>query len=519
MKHYCLNCGKELNEDQLICPKCSHCSWFDSLLKADSKLASILVADQLQANTQWEKYRCGREGSTGHGFAAEDANVLHDMFNGCMVDLTGRDNSKAGADRISNGEAIQTKYYKTAEGSVNAAFDAEGMFIYKGQILEVPKDQYDQALGLMRKKIADGKVIGMTNPEDASKIVKRGNVTYRQAKNIAKAGNVDSLIFDIKSQSISAISSLGISFAINAGLMILFSQEKKLSVDEVFQLAFLSGLQNGTITMTSGVLTTQVIKTQFGRNLAAYVQWGTKNSVDSIYQYGVGKDIVHQLSKSLFNKGVYGVASKNAATKFLRTNTIANLAVWVVSSGPDTWHLINNEMSGPQFIQNLIVRGSSLAGGLLGTVLGAYLGPVGMLGGALAGGAVFDWGSKKIASIIRKDDSEKMYALIKVALIQLSNDYMIQTLEEFSRCMIAIKDAGALDENLIRIMYSIGQETNNDFLRVQVAYERLEYYFGAVVRQRKVVKLLANQKRVIEAIDKLGEEIPQSHNVKDICIA
>ena len=100
-----------------------------------------------------------------------------------------------------------------------------------------------------------------------------------------------------------------------------------------------------------------------------------------------------------------------------------------------------------------------------------------------------------------------MYMLIKVALTQLSNDYMIQTPEEFSRCMIAIKDAGALDENLIRIMYSIGQDTDNDFLRVQVAYERLEYYFGAVVRQRKVVKLLKNQNLVVKAIDKLGEDI------------
>lgn len=509
MKHYCLNCGKELSEEQLICPKCDHCSWLDSLAEAEDKVAGILVASQLQANTQWEKYRCGREGSTGHGFAAEDANALHDMFNGCVVDLTGRDNSKGGADRISNGEAIQTKYYKTAEGSVNVAFDAEGMFIYEGQILEVPKDQYDQAVNLMREKIADGKVAGITNPEDASKIVKQGSVTYRQAKNIAKAGNIDSLVFDVQTQSVSALSSLGISFAINAGLMLLFSQEKKLSVDEVFQLAFLSGLQNGTITMASGVLTTQVIKTQFGRNLAACVQWGTKNGVDFIYQCGVGKDIIHQLSKSLFNKGVYGAASKNVATKFLRTNAIANLAVWVVSSGPDTWHLINKEMSAPQFIQNLIVRGSSLAGGVLGTVLGAYLGPMGMLGGALAGGAVFDWSAKKIASTIRKDDSEKMYMLIKVALTQLSNDYMIQTPEEFSRCMIAIKDAGALDENLIRIMYSIGQDTDNDFLRVQVAYERLEYYFRAVVRQRKVVKLLKNQNLVIKAIDELGEDIAE----------
>jgi len=509
MKHYCLHCGNELEENQLICPKCDHCSWLDSLTDADDKLAGILVASQIQANTQWEKYRCGKDGSTGHGFAAEDANAYQDMFNGCVVDLTGRDNSKAGADRICNSEAIQTKYYKTAEGSVNAAFDADGMFMYGGQILEVPKEQYDLSIELMRQKIADGKVPNVTNPDDASKIVRRGCVTYQQAKNIAKAGNIDSLVFDVKTQSVTALSSLGISFAINAGLMLLFSREKNFSVNEVFQLAFLSGLQNGTITMASGVLTTQVLKTQFGRNLAAYVQWGTKNGIDFVYKSEAGKDIIHQLSASIFNKGVYGAASKNAAVKFLRTNAIANLAVWIVSSGPDTWYLINKEMSGPQFIQNLIVRGTGLAGGVLGTVLGAYLGPMGMIGGALAGGAVFDWSAKKIASTIRKDDSEKMYMLIKVALTQLSNDYMIQTTEEFNRCMITIKDNGALDEKFIRIMYSIGQKTNDDFLRVQVAYERLAYYFRAIIRQRRVVKLYKNQHLVIKAIDELGDGIPQ----------
>lgn len=257
--------------------------------------------------------------------------------------------------------------------------------------------------------------------------------------------------------------------------------------------------------MASGVFTTQVIKTQFGRNLAAYIQWGTKKSVDSIYQSEVGKNVVHQLSKSLFNKGVYGAASKNAATKFLRSNTIANLAVWIVSTAPDTWYLVNKEMSGSQFIQNLIVRGVSLAGGLLGTVLGAYLGPAGMLGGALAGGAAFDWCSKKIATVVRQDDTEKMYMLIKVAIFQLSNDYMIQTSEEFDRCMIAIKNDGVLDDNLIRIMYSIAQDSGDDFLRVQVAYERLEYHFRAIIRQRKTVHL--NEEKVLYAIDKLGEQL------------
>lgn len=60
----------------------------------------------------------------------------------------------------------------------------------------------------MRGKILEGKVDGVTNPNEASKIVKQGSVTYQQAKNIARAGNIDSLVFDVKTQSVSALSSL-----------------------------------------------------------------------------------------------------------------------------------------------------------------------------------------------------------------------------------------------------------------------------------------------------------------------
>ena len=61
-------------------------------------------------------------------------------------------------------------------------------------------------------------------------------------------------------------------------------------------------------------------------------------------------------------------------------------------------------------------------------------------------------------------------------------------------------------------MYSIGKDGDNDLLRVQVAYEKLEYYFGAVIRQRKTVCLLKNQKLLLDCINELGEEINKAEN-------
>ena len=507
MKHYCLSCGTELKEEQLLCPKCGHCSLLDVLKEADKDIVGVLTAQQIETNTQWVKYKCGKDGSSGHGFAAEDANAMNDMWQGCEVDLTGRDNSKWGADRVSDGQAIQTKYCKTACESVQHGFDPKtGMYTYEGQVLEVPFDQYDEAVTIMREKIASGKVNGTTNPDDAVKIVKRGSVTYQQAKNIARAGNVDSLVFDAQTQSVTAVSAFGISFAINLGMMLLFRDKNNFNFKEAAQMAFLAGLQNGTITMASGILTSQVLRTQFGRNLVACVQQGAKNGVNVVYQNQLGKDLVHNLSKALFNKGVYGGAAKNAAVKFLRTNTVTNLAVFVVVSVPDTYYLLQNKMSGTQYIKNLIVSGSGIVGGTIGVVLGSMLGPAGMIGGGLAGGVIFSWASKTIADKISKDDAEKMYQLIQVALIRLSHDYMIQSDEEFQRCLNYIHSEKALDMGFIRLMYSIGCDTDDDLLRVQVAYERLDYYFLSIARTRKTVLLEENQQRVLGAINDLPIE-------------
>ncbi len=525
MIHYCYNCGNELKAHQLNCPKCGHCYILDELdlrdkLEKSQKegsnetiktICGVLTAQQIEANTQWTKYRTGPYGRSGHGYAAEDANGLNDILWGNNVEFAGRDNSKYGPDRVTNGQKIQTKYCQTPQGSVNAGFDPNtGMYAYEDQILEVPSDQYEECVKVMRDKIADGKVPGHTNPDDATKLIKRGDVTYLQAKNIAKAGNIDSLIFDAKTQTITAISAFGISFAINLGMLILFHCKNKEDVKFSMKVAFLRGLENGTIAMSSGVLTSQLLRTTFGRNFAAAMQWGAKSGVNYIYQFDAGKELIHKLVKVLFNKDFYGGAAKNAATKFFRTNAISNIVLFVVVNSQDAYYFFYKKgMSTPQFIENMVVSGTGLAGASLGAFLGSALGPWGMIGGGLAGGTTFSWASKKIARYIRKDDTEKMYQLIKVALLWLSCDYMIQDEQEFNRCIIAITKEGAISTKFIRAMYTIGKDNDDDFLRVQIAYEKLEYYFGAVIRQRKTVRLTNNQQLLLDCINELGETIKE----------
>lgn len=509
MKHYCLKCGAELDEGILICPHCHSCSYIDIMTKGANSVSSVLSAQQIEFNTQWLKYKCGPNGLCGHGYAAEDANSMSDILSGHEVTLSGRDNSLSGPDRIVDGVKIQTKYCQTAKQSVMAGFGEDGLYKYNGQILEVPADQYQDALSEMGQKIADGKVPGFTEPKDASKIIKKGSVTYKQAKNIAKAGNIDSLIFDAKTQSVVALSAFGISFAINLGMMVLFHCKNKKELKEAVQLAFLKGLENGTISLTSGILTTQVLRTSFGRRFAASLTWMSKGVVDAVYKTNVGKELIHQIAAVVVEKNVYGGAAKNVVTKLLRTNTLTAIALVVVTSIPDFWHLLSGQISGPQFAKNIAVLCGSFAGCAGGAIAGAKLG--GAFGG-IAGGVIGSAAGllvKAAADKIRKDDAELLMPIIQVALLQLSHDYMIQSEEEFEHCIQAIANEQVIEPSLF---YKL-QKCKDDFERVNVAMDAFDYYFSVIIRDRKKVALLGNQQFVLSAINELENYIPNEKNI------
>lgn len=522
MKHYCLHCGAELEEDRIVCPKCFSCLYIDML---DDKLfisaAGVLTARQLELNTQWMKYSCGIEGLAGHGFAAEDGNAMNDILRGHNVEFSGKDNSRNGPDRIVDGIKIQSKYYINAKRTVGAAFDpTTGMYQYEGQILEVPKDQYAEALLEMEKKILAGKVPGYSEPKDAAKIVKCGDYTYRQAANLTKAGNIDSLVFDAKTHTIIALSAFGISFTIKLCLLMISCRNLEEVKDSV-KLSFLSGLQNGTITLSSGIMTSQLLKTTFGRNFAAATQWFVNHAVDNVYQRELGRKVVHNLAKNILGKDIYGCAAKNAAKKytknFFRTNIITNLSLLVITTLPDTYYILSNKISSRQFVKNISVSSSSIASGTVGAYIGTFCGgPVGGTIGGLIGGIGGNILSKHIADRIHKDDTEQMYQLVNVALMLLSNDYLIQSEDEFNSVIRCIVNERAIDKTLLRAMYTIGKENNNDWIRVELAYRKLDYYFSAVVRQRKNMKLRSNQKFLLQCIDELGDGIDDNLTEENI---
>lgn len=363
-------------------------------------VASV-ASSQCTNEQQWTKYHSRQ----GHGFAAEDANAMWDMWHGKSVNKVGMDNSLNGADRISDGIMIQTKYCSDAYKSIAAAFE-KGSYRYNGMKLEVPSDQYDEAVNFMRRRISNGEVIGVTDPDIADKIVIKGHYTYDEAVRIAKAGNLDSIKFDVKTQSVACAFTCGLSFSV----AYCTAKSQGASHIEALKIATKQAIKSGGSTMITGIAAQQLLRTQVGRNFAAVVTKAVKPVVQAAMKTEIGKQMVTKTASVITGKQITGVAATNVITKSLRTNTVVSTVVFVGTTIPDAVKLCRGKISGAEFVENTTSNAASIGGGWAGASAGAAVGSVicpgigtviGGIVGGIGGGVGASLGVKKVFSLFK----------------------------------------------------------------------------------------------------------------------
>ena len=157
---------------------------------------------------------------TGLGIYAEEAGAILDKLAGEQSAVVGRDNAKNGPDKIVDSAPIQCKYCKQAYNSVDACFKTNSQTGTKSfryydlngyaMKVEVPADQYTQAIEYMKIRIKDGQVPGVSDPNAAYDIIRKGKLTYNQALNLAKAGTIESITFDAYTGAVNCVSVFGI---------------------------------------------------------------------------------------------------------------------------------------------------------------------------------------------------------------------------------------------------------------------------------------------------------------------
>ena len=363
-------------------------------------VASV-ASTQCTNDQQWTKYHSKQ----GHGFAAEDANAMWDRWHGKSVKKVGIDNSLNGADRISDGVQIQTKYCADASKSVGAAFE-NGTYRYNGMKLEVPSDQYDEAVSIMRNRISNGEVPGVTDPNMADQIVIKGHYTYDEAIRIAKAGNLDSIKFDIKTQTVACAFACGLSFAVTY----FTAKSQGMSHTDALKSASKQAVKSGATTMVTSVAAQQLLRTEVGRNFAAIATKAVKPAVQAAMKSELGKQVVTKTATVIAGKEVAGAAAANVITKALRTNAVVSTVVFVGTTIPDAVDLCRGKITGAEFAEKATTNAAGVGGGWAGASAGAALGSmicpivgtaIGGIVGGIGGRIGASLGIKKVFSLFK----------------------------------------------------------------------------------------------------------------------
>ena len=407
----------------------------------------------------------------GHGEMAEEAITLIDRFHGLDAKVVGRDNAKDGADRVIGDVFIQTKYYKTARGSLEACFRPESgeyRYMRDGQPmqLEVPKDQYQKVLEGFRKKIEQGKVPGVTDPNEAKNIVKEGRLSYQQAVNLTKPGTIESLKYDAATGVITCSCAMGITFVTTVYL----AWRRTGDIHQAIQAGASAGLQVFGISFVQHMLVSQLARTSLANTLLAPSQY-----VVGRLGYQASATIVNGI-RALSGKGaIYGAAASKHLAKILRSNVITSVLSFAVFSIPETYNVALRKISGAQYVKNMSVLAGSIAGGAGGAVaagvvaakiagaagtavapgIGTAVGIAGgFIGGTLGAGVI-----KATGDLLHEDDIAIQGRLFNAYVSCMISEYLLDETEIDT--LVAM--VGAVDKKEFKKLFeSIAQSAEQE---------------------------------------------------------
>lgn len=430
----------------------------------------------------------------GHGFAAEKMNDLYDKAHGHDAKVVGGDNAKNGADRIVDGIEIQTKYCKTGSKCVGECFE-NGKFRYinsdgKPMQVEVPSDKYDDAVRAMEERIKRGEVPGVTDPSEAKNIIRKGNFTYEQARNVARFGTVESITFDAVQGSIVAAYSFGISTAMNFAVAVWNGKP----FDEAIKDSAAAGLQVGGTAFVTTVLASQMQRTALNSLLR-----GTNDQVVRV----MGPKASALLANA-FRSGapISGAAAMQSASKLLRGNVVTGAITVAVLSSFDVANMFRGRISGKQLFKNVGKTAAAVAGGTGGWMAGAAAGAaagsfipgvgnvvggiVGGLLGSFAGGSAAGAASSAVLDEMIEDDAVEMQEILEKEFQKLAEDYLITQSEGEKICD---RLSGIVDGDFLKDMFA--SSSHGGF-----AKRKLEPLFEDIAKNRKRITLPSDEQMV-----------------------
>ena len=351
-------------------------------------------------------------------------------------------------------------------------------------LIEVPKDKYAEAVNEFRKKILEGKVAGVSNPNDASKYIKRGKITYNQARNLCKPGTIESLTYDTVTGAVNCSYALGITFLVTFALSYLRDGNKK----EAFGAALEAGIQVFGLSFFAHIFAQQVARTTLTHSLIPLSTYIVKSM-----GYSTAQTIVNAIRGMSGKSAISGATATKQLAKILRSNVVTSLITIAVFSVPDTYNILRKRLSGAQYTKNMLsligVLATSSGGTLatsvattkaaaaIGTTIspgvGTAIGIAGGLVGGLAGGSAI----KFVGDNIREDDSVIISRLFNAVIANLVYEYMLSE----SEMDVLVEKLNTIKQKEFKNLFANVIAVDN---QEEVIEKFLRHYFEEIIRTR-----------------------------------
>lgn len=419
------------------------------------KAAVVAAAAAINSNGEvFVEQRAAVNNPAGHGELAEEANSIIDKLQGHQAEILGRDNAKNGADRSVDGVLIQTKYYKTARGSLEACFDSSShqyRYLAKDGTpmqLEVPKDQYQQVLRGFEKKISQGKVPGVSDPKDAEKIVRKGKLTYDQAVNLARPGTAESLKYDAATGAVTCSCAFGLSFLATT----FMAYRETRDITGAVQAGIAAGVQVFGLSFAQHMVASQLSRTGLSNALMSPSQ-----AVVGGLGFKASATIVNGLRALTGKTAISGAAASKQLAKMLRGNAVSAAVTLAVFSVPETYKLFQGKASGAQYAQNMACLATSVAGGIAGataagvaaakvgaaagTAVSPGVGTIVGLAGGMVGGTVGTVAASVVGGILFEGDGASFGRYFNAMVSCMAVEYLLDghEMDELLACLNGVK--------------------------------------------------------------------------------
>lgn len=363
----------------------------------------------------------------GHGHAGEQYGDVYDKLRFKSTEKLGSSHEKYGADRVVNGENIQTKYWKTAGESIGQCFDEKGIGAKylnpDGSMMkiEVPKDQYEAALKQMAKKIELGQVPNENNPHNAENYVKKGALTYEHSRIATKS------IFDRKSQiAVKDKNGKTVYRDVTLGEKMIWSAGGDFLTGAIAALPFgvVSGLWVYCNSIWQGTDKKTALRNSVISAAKPTLTGGVIYMVSSQFAGSkMGKAAGNLFAKTFVKKHMANKAKTKAVTK--GTMGIITVAITV---GPDLTDCLRGRLSMEQLLKNTLSTGAGMASGaMIGNAVGSVVPGVGNVIGSVVGGSIGAISARKLMDNFIEDDAVKM---IRVAKEEFIETVMMSSLSE-----------------------------------------------------------------------------------------